>query len=113
MTTPTIFSDPLYQLLRSENMGEFNQQKDILPTDKLSSGDYRGLDLRKMQCAGLDFSNAYFRGADLRGVDFRNTQLEGASFCEAKISGCYFPKKLCAAEITMSFERGTRVRYSD
>ena len=113
MTTPTISDDPLYQLLRREKISEFNSKKNSLDSSKLTSGDYRGLDLRKMECEGLDFSDAYFRGADLRGVDFRNTNLEGASFCEAKISGCYFPKQLSAAEITMSVERGTRVRYSD
>lgn len=113
MTTPTIYDDALYQLLRTEKITDFNQQKDTLDSSHLSSGDYRGLDLRNMQCESLDFSNAYFRGADLRGVDFRNTQLEGASFCEAKISGCYFPKQITAIEMDISVKRGTRIRYSE
>lgn len=111
MSKPTIYDDPLYQLLRAENISAFNQQRSSLDTSKLSSGDYRGLDLREMNCEGLDFTNGYFRSADLRGVDFRNTYLEGASFCEAKISGCYFPKEISAAEMQMSVERGTRIRY--
>ena len=111
MAQPQIFDDPLYQLLRQEDIDAFNQQRDTLDASKLAGGDYRGLDLRLMNCDGLDFSNAYFRGADLRGVDFRNTRLEGASFVEARISGCYFPYALRAEEIQCSVERGIRVRY--
>ena len=79
MDKPVIKQDPLYQLLRTENIKEFNEQRDALDTDELKNGDYRGRDLRNMNAAGLDFSNSYFRNADLSGIDFRNTNLEGAS----------------------------------
>lgn len=108
---PGIKSDPLYQLLRTENIVEFNKQKAVLDQSQLARADYRGLDLREMDADGLDFSDAYFRGADLRGVDFRNTKLHGASFAEAKVSGCYFPIELTAMELRLSLERGTRLRY--
>lgn len=104
--------DPLYQLLRNENVEAFNQaraKRDKLPS--FAFGDFRGLDLRGLHCEGMDFSNAYFRGADLRGVDFRDANLEGASIAGAKISGCYFPAALSADELVMSLNHGTRMRY--
>ncbi|GAA3558874.1 MULTISPECIES: pentapeptide repeat-containing protein [Marinobacter] len=103
--------DPLYEILRNENMKAFNEAKakrDSLPS--FSHGDFRGLDLRGLDASGLDFSHAYFRGADIRGVDFREAQLEGASIAGAKISGCYFPLALHADEIVMSLNHGTRMR---
>lgn len=110
MSKPRIHDDPLYQLLRTEDIEGFNQQREQLDSSQLSGGDYRGLDLRGLNVAGLDFSDAYFRNTDLRGIDFRQCQLEGASLCDAKVSGCYFPKGLTAAEIRMSLEFGTRLR---
>lgn len=111
MTSPAIYDDPLYQLLRQEEIDQFNQQRDSLDQSHLQGGDYRGLDLRKMNADGLNFSDAYFRNSDLRGIDFRNSNLEGVSLCDAKVSGCYFPQPLTAAEIRMSIELGTRIRY--
>ena len=113
MTTqrPQSKDDPLYQLLRAEEIAEFNQQRYKLDTSQLAGGDYRGLDLREMDARGLDLSNAYFRGADLRGIDFRDCSLQGASFAEARVSGCYFPVDIPAAELRLSLERGTRLRY--
>ena len=111
MSKPAIHNDPLYQLLRDEKIQQFNEQRDKLDASNLKGGDYRGLDLRNMNAEGLDFTDAYFRGADLRGIDFRNTKLDGVSLCDAKVSGCYFPKSLTAAEIRMSIELGTRIRY--
>ncbi len=108
---PDICDDPLYQLLRSEDIKRFNEERNTLSRDELQGKNYRGLDLREMQAEGLDFSNAYFRSADLRGIDFRQTNLEGASIIAAKISGCYFPKELSAEEIRLSVEMGTRLRY--
>ncbi len=78
MNKPVIKQDPLYQLLRNEDIDAFNEQRDTLDTSELKSGDYRGRDLRKMNADGLDFSDAYFRNADLSGIDFRNTNIEGA-----------------------------------
>jgi uncharacterized protein YjbI with pentapeptide repeats len=65
-----------------------------------------------MNASGLDLSNSYFRNADLSGVDFRNTKLEGASLLGAKLSGTYFPEALSAAEIRLSLDTGTRMRYT-
>ncbi len=108
---PQIKQDPLYQLLRNEDVPAFNKQRQKLDSSQLKGCDYRGLDLRVIEVDGLDFSDAYFRGTDLRGIDFRQCNLRGASLAEAKISGCYFPLEIPAAEITLSLERGTRLRY--
>jgi uncharacterized protein YjbI with pentapeptide repeats len=111
MEKPVIKQDPLYQLLRIEDIKEFNDQRDKLDTSELKSGDYRGRDLRNMNAKGLDFSNSYFRNSDLSGIDFRNTNLEGASLLDAKLSGTYFPNELDATEIRLSLDTGTRLRY--
>ena len=111
MAKPAISDDPLYQLLRNENIKAFNEQRANLNTDGLTSGDYRGRDLRDMDAAGLDFSGAYFRSSDLRGIDFRKTNLEGASLIDAKVSGTYFPSALSPDEIRLSLDTGTRLRY--
>ena len=111
MDKPEIKSDPLYQLLRQEDVEAFNAQRDTLDTSQLRNGDYRGRDLRKMNASGLDFSNAYFRNADLSGIDFRETNLEGASLLDAKLSGVYFPDELSPEEIRLSLDTGTRLRY--
>lgn len=112
MNKPTISEDPAYQLLLSERIDAFNLKKKGLDLTKLAGNRYQGLDLRNIDAKDLDFSNSHFRNADLRGIDFRQTNLEGSSFAGAKISGCYFPVSLSAAEITMSVEKGTRIRYS-
>ena len=111
MSKPTISDDPLYQLLRSEDIKAFNEQRDKLDASRLKSGDYRGRDLRNMNAAELDFSDSYFRNTDLRGIDFRQTNLEGASLIDAKVSGTYFPEALSAEEIRLSLDTGTRLRY--
>ena len=80
---PAIKPDPLYQMLRQEDVDAFNSNRDTLDTSHLKSGDYRGRDLRKLNARGLDFSNAYFRNTDLSGIDFRETNLEGASLLDA------------------------------
>lgn len=108
---PEIKDDPLYQMLRHEDVDSFNANRDSLDTRHLQSGDYRGRDLRKMNARGLDFSNAYFRNADLSGIDFRETNLEGASLMDAKVSGVYFPDDLAPEEIRLSIDTGTRLRY--
>ena len=111
MGKPTISDNPLYQLLRQENIKEFNERRRQLDTSGLKSGDYRGRDLRNMNADGLDFSDAYFRNTNLKGIDFRNTNLEGASIINAQVSGCYFPSELTPDEIRLSLEIGTRLRY--
>ncbi|MEY8248433.1 MAG: pentapeptide repeat-containing protein [Bermanella sp.] len=108
--SPRISQDPMYQLLRDEDIPQFNKLKAQGKTCDLSGCDFRGLDLREMDVRGLDFSNAYFRGADLRSIDFRGARLAGASLADAKISGCFFPDNLPAQEILMSLQQGTRLR---
>ena len=112
MNRPQISDDPLYQLLRNEDIAQFNAQKGAMDAEQLKGADFRGLDLRQLDADGLDLTDAYFRSADLRGIDFRNCKLEGASLADAKISGCYFPKQLSAEEIRLSVDLGIRLRYS-
>lgn len=105
--------DPLYQILRSENIDAFNRAKaEAGELPSFARCDFRGLDLRGLDASGLDFRHAYFRGTDLRGIDFSTSQMEGASIAGAKISGCYFPLQLHADEIVMSLNHGTRMRYN-
>lgn len=111
MTQPHMLDNPLFRLLRSDDIEGFNAQKPKEGIIDLSEGDFRGLDLRKLDTSRLNFTNAYFRGADLRGLDLRHTQLEGASLAHAQISGVYFPVELSAAEVLMSMQFGTRLRY--
>lgn len=113
MSEPIVHENPIYNLLRSENVDEFNRRKKMgeVTAEHLRGGDFRGLDLRNLDANGLDLGDAYFRAADLRGIDFRNCNLEGASFCQAYISGCYFPTALSSEEIRLSIEKGIRVRY--
>ena len=108
---PKISQDPLYQLLRDENVAEFNARRAKGDAADLRCVDLRGLDLRNMDVDGLDLTDAYFRGADLRGLDFRQAKIEGASLVSANISGCYFPKELHAEEILLSVTHGIRLRY--
>lgn len=108
---PKQLSNPLYKLIQDEKIKTFNQQKASSNDLDLSGGMFRGLDLREIDADGVNFSNVYFRGADLRGVDFRRSNLEGASLADAKISGTYFPDALDPAEIRLSNEKGTRMRY--
>jgi uncharacterized protein YjbI with pentapeptide repeats len=113
MTKPVIYKNAMYDLIRSEQIAEFNRRKLAgESTDGLLRGaDFRGLDLRDLDADGLDLSDAYFRAADLRGLDLRNTRIEGASFCQAHISGCFFPKEVSAEEIRLSIDLGIRIRY--
>ena len=104
--------DVLYQLLRDGHVVEFNEKKARGVTTDLTHCDFRGVDLRGLDAAGLDLTGAYFRQADLRGIDFSTSRLEGASINTAKISGTYFPAALTADEITLSLLHGTRLRHS-
>ncbi len=112
MAKPSISDDPLFTLLRTSQIEQFNTQRTAGKTCTLNGLDLSRTDLRGLIADGLDFSDCYFRMADLRGVDFRKAKLEGASFADANISGAYFPKELTAEEITLSLKHGTRVRYS-
>lgn len=109
---PKITKDPMYQLLRVDNIKAFNLKKEAGSTCDLVCVNLRGLDMRGIHADGLDFTDSYMRVADLRGIDFRNSILEGVNIRGAKISGTYFPAELSAEEIRMSHELGTRMRYN-
>lgn len=115
MAKPILYHNALFDLLRTEQVDEFNKRKAAgEPTDGLlCGGDFRGLDLRNLDADGLDLRDAYFRGTDLRGIDFRKANIEGASFCQAHISGCYFPKEVLADELRLSIDLGIRIRYQN
>lgn len=103
-------NDELYQLLRKGKVEEFNARKAAGETIDLVNSDFRGINLRGLDAAGLDLSDCYFRQADLRGLDLSSTKLDGASFHSAKISGSLFPDDFSADEINLSLEHGTRLR---
>lgn len=109
---PVFPKDPLYQLLRADDIKGFNAKRDAGNPCDLRNVDLRGADLRGMNADGLDMSGAYMREADLRGIDFTNTRLEGASLRNARISGVMFPPELTAEEIRLSWDFGTRMRYN-
>lgn len=111
MKGPQQSSDPLYLLLRDEQVLEFNRRRPPGNACDMRGLSFRGRDLRNLEAAAIDFGDAYFRDADLRGIDFRDANLEGASLASAKISGAYFPIELSAEEIRLSVEYGTRLRY--
>ena len=67
---PEVKDDPLFQMLRHEDVDSFNKHRDTMDCGQLTGGDYRGRDLRKMNARGLNFSSAYFRNCDLSGIDF-------------------------------------------
>ncbi|NVJ61622.1 MAG: pentapeptide repeat-containing protein [Gammaproteobacteria bacterium] len=106
-----IIDNPFYQMLRNEQVAQFNEQRASVDTLDFSNCDFRGLDLRGLNADGINFSGAYFRGADLRGIDFAQANLRGASLASAQVSGCYFPAQLNPNEIELSISRGTRMRY--
>jgi len=108
---PLTYEDPLYQLLRDGNIKEFNRRKARGEQCDLTACDFRHLDLRGLDADGIDFTGCYFRATDLRGIDFSMARLEGASLNGARISGGFFPIELSAAEIALSIQHGTRLRY--
>jgi uncharacterized protein YjbI with pentapeptide repeats len=113
MTTPQISQDPLYQMLRNDDVAGFNRARQAGTACDLRGCDLRGLDLRKLELTGMDLTDAYFRGADLRGIAFRGCRLDGASLADAKISGCYFPVEIRAEEILLSVSHGIRLRHPE
>lgn len=104
-------ANPLYLLLREERSQEFNQKRKEGAACELIGCDMRGLDLREFDLKEVDLSDCFLRQADLRGQDLRSCRLQGASLHAAHISGVYFPSELAAAEIQMSVQLGTRMRY--
>ena len=109
---PKISKDPMYQLLRVDNVKAFNLKKETGGTCDLVCVDLRALDLRGLDADGLDFTDSYMRDADLRGVDFSRAILKGVNIRGAKISGALFPVELSPEEIRLSNDSGTRMRYN-
>ncbi|MEO7033928.1 MAG: pentapeptide repeat-containing protein [Polyangiaceae bacterium] len=112
MADPKPSADPLYQLLRDDEVVAFNKQREPGRTYDFRGCTFRGSDLRGLDARGLDLRDCYFRDADLRGVDLRQAQLEGASLGSAKISGAFFAGELAPEEIRLSIEFGTRLRVT-
>jgi uncharacterized protein YjbI with pentapeptide repeats len=108
---PRFSKDKMYQHLRVDEVKQFNALKEKGQQCDLRGVDLRGLDLRGLDADGLDLSSCYLRDTDLRGVDLSRARLEGASLYGCKISGTYFPPELSPAEIRLSVEFGTRLRY--
>jgi uncharacterized protein YjbI with pentapeptide repeats len=109
---PRLSADPMYLLIREGRVEEFNRRKNAGEKFDLRACNFRGLDLRELDCAGgLDLSNTYLRQADLRGLNLAKCRLEGASLHAAHVSGVLFPVELEPAEIEMSVRIGTRMRY--
>jgi|GEM_PF-64065 len=109
VTKPGASSDPLYRLLREDDVANFNQQRAGAACD-FRGCSFRGADLRGLDASAIDFRDAYFRDADLRGVDLRQARLEGASLASAKVSGAFFPDEIAPEELRLSIEFGTRLR---
>ncbi|HEX7452552.1 MAG TPA: pentapeptide repeat-containing protein [Polyangiaceae bacterium] len=110
MPAPKSSSDPLYKLLRDEEVAAFNKKREQGRSYDFRGCTFRGSDLRGLDAHGLDLRDCYFRDADLRGVDLRQALLEGASLGSAKISGVFFADDIPAEEIRLSVELGTRLR---
>lgn len=104
--------DPLYQMLRNEQIKDFNEARKSRNELSFKGYDFRNVDLRGANLSGVDLTDAYFRNANMRGLDLRGCVMEGASIHEAKISGCYFPSNVSADELMMSLQHGTRIRVS-
>lgn len=111
MSAPEISQDPMYQMLRNDDVEGFNQAREQGQTCELKGCDLRGLDLRNVNLSGMDLQDAYFRGTDLRGVDLRDCNMDGVSLADAKVSGCYFPVGIPATEIHLSITMGIRIRH--
>jgi len=109
---PKLSKDPMYQLLRVDNVKAFNIKKESGQNCDLINVNLRALDLRGLNADGLNMSNSYLRAADLRGIDFSTTNLQGCNIRGAKISGVLFPPELDAQEILLSHTLGTRMRYN-
>jgi len=107
---PTIKTDPLYQLLRDEQIDAFNAEVAAGAIVDLSDADLRNVRLQGANLHRANLRGAYLRGADLRGCDLSDADLTGASIHEAHIGGCLFPMTINAAEIRLSHELGTRLR---
>jgi uncharacterized protein YjbI with pentapeptide repeats len=101
---------PKPEILFEENAARFNQLVAQGKTPDLTGQNLSDLDLRAFNLTNANLTNAYLRGANLKGLDLSGANLDGASIRNASISGTFFPKGLCACEIELSLEKGTRMR---
>lgn len=109
---PTIKQDPLYQLLRDEQIDAFNARVAAGATVDLADADLRNVRLQGANLRTANLRGAYLRGANLKGCDLSGAELAGASIHEAHIGGCLFPANISAEEIRLSLEFGTRLRVA-
>jgi len=108
----TIKHDPLYQLLRDEQVDAFNAEVAAGATVDLTDADLRNVRLQGADLRHANLRGAYLRGANLKGCDLSEADLTGASIHEARIGGCLFPANIRAEEIRRSHELGTRLRVN-
>ncbi|MBF0530741.1 MAG: pentapeptide repeat-containing protein [Deltaproteobacteria bacterium] len=107
---PEISRRPKPSILFEENIEQFNRLVAEGKPPDLRTTNLAGLDLRKAHLRGLNLSGSYMRGTNLAGLDLTDCNLSGASLRGAHISGTLFPIGICAEEIRLSVEYGTRIR---
>ena len=112
MDKPVIKRDPLYQLLRTEDIKGFNEQREQLDTSELQSGDYRGRDLRNMNAREAWISATPIFATPTSAVSIFAIPTWRAPACwmpsyRAPIS----PQSSAPQEIRLSLDTGTRLRY--
>ena len=99
------------QELLEENRAFFNAAVAGGRVPDFSGQNLSDMDLTGFNLRNANLSGAYLRGAILSGLDLSEADLHGASLRNARISGCLFPEDLPAAEISLSVEKGTRIRH--
>ena len=112
MSQPRQLDNPLYSLIRNEQIAAFNAKS---PKTRVCRPERRGfsrIDLRALDAQGINFSNAYFRGTDLRGLDLRSATTRRCQPGACADFRGLLPAELTADEILMSVNFGTRLRYN-
>ena len=100
-----------HEMLRDGDIDAFNTAiKSLNDSVDLENCNLRGVDLRKANLRTANLKDSYFKMADIRGVDLSEAELSGASFNKARVGGVLFPINVCAIEIRLSVEYGTRIR---
>jgi len=83
-----VFSkDPLYQLLRGDDIKAFNAKRDGFGGLARSLRPLLAPFGCRIQAYDPWLTDAYLRDADIRGIDFSNALMEGVSLRGARISG--------------------------
>jgi uncharacterized protein YjbI with pentapeptide repeats len=110
MSKPQLLEDEAFKYLRDGDYEGYNRAVEYRKIVDFTNADLCAVDFRNIDISKLILRNAYLRGADFRGCDLRHVDLEGASIHNARIAGAYFPADICASEIQLSVEHGTRIR---